>query len=243
MSVACSFLGRPIMFVFVCGRNTEEYVRTCLHSVIKALKNVKAGRLVFLDDASDDDSALVAKSILEKSGVEFEIIVSKARQGRVGLFQEALPLCNSADVIVSIDGDDSLVAEDALSLIEKKYDSGAWCTWGRDTSFSYPPNDFRMSRTRKFFEHPWSCYAGLLKSVRREDLLYEGRYADVCTDRFLFYPPFEMAAERLFCVNKVIYRYNLNLPTNVRRVDPERQLAALKYINQRKPYGRIPVLP
>ncbi len=229
--------------VFVCGRNTEKVIKVCLTSVCLALKRYGKGRVVFMDDVSDDRTVEIGLSLLGGFRTRYEVIRANQRGGRVALYQEALRACKGDDVVIGVDSDDWLIGHEPIASIMAEYAAGAWCTWGRDTSGWSNPVSFRLSRSTTFPEHPWTSFACLMKATRRSDLMFQGRYADVATDRFLFYPPFEMAAERLKCVGKLIYEYNYPTPFSVFRTDPVRQKEAVKQILSSRPYERLDRLP
>ncbi|MDP4094970.1 MAG: glycosyltransferase [Bacillota bacterium] len=63
----------------VLGYNGGKYLRKRLESIIN--QSLKPYEIIYLDDASTDDSLKIAKSILKKSKIKHKIIVNKKNMG------------------------------------------------------------------------------------------------------------------------------------------------------------------
>jgi len=165
-------------------------------------------------------------------------------------------------IVIWLDGDDWLTRPDALAIVAREYERGAWMTYG---SFClHPPqaawdmsdfvahpreiidkNAFRNDRWRA--SHLRTSRAGLLQRIRHADLCNDTGHLFRCAlDQALILPMLEMAGERAHFVPEVLYCYNTTNPASSHNRGEEvlaLQRAELLQIRGRKPYQRLTEQP
>lgn len=137
---------------------------------------------------------------------------------------------DDATVIAVVDGDDRLVARDAVSRLLDAYErpESPWVVWSQHRTVSGAPGcsgplplDPQRLRERMYWcrSHFRSAVAGLYRRVRQEDLLdpWSGGYTRVGGDAALGFPLLEMAGpSRCVFVDRVLYEYDDTAPGSER---------------------------
>ena len=120
------------------------------------------------------------------------------------------------DVVVLVDGDDWLATPDALSVVRRAHDDGAWVTWG---SFEYADGRPGFARDLNWEwsvrAQPWvtthlkTFRAGLFQRIAAHDLMADGKWMDRADDPAFMFPVLEMAGrDRCRFIPDVLYIYN-----------------------------------
>jgi glycosyltransferase involved in cell wall biosynthesis len=125
------------------------------------------------------------------------------------------------DIIVEVDGDDSLPDSDVFNRVRDYYrDNKTWVTYGqfmyantRQIGFAAPV-DFKNLRSSRFTAtHLRTWKAWLWNSINQEDLKIDGRFPECSSDIFFMMPMLEMAGpERSKFVGDINYIYNFDNP-------------------------------
>lgn len=89
--------------VGICTYNGEKYIADQLNSIIAQSR--KPDEIILCDDSSVDNTANIAKNILDRSGIVYRMIINSPRLGVTKNFSNCLDLC-TGDVIFSCDQDD-----------------------------------------------------------------------------------------------------------------------------------------
>lgn len=247
--------------VFCAARNAVRYVQACVKSI--AFQKYRHFRVFWLDDHSDDGTGELAVKLLKQYNLKYEYIGASERVGKTDLYMRALPACADDEIIFELDGDDWLVNPDAFRIVADEYQKGAWAVWGRDQTHWINKEKWALGRCNPvegpvpgepdvpsifrsspyFPEHPRTAYAGLLRLVNQDDLMFEGKYSDACTDRYMFCPIFEMSKGHVACTNQRIYWYNFPIPTNLCCVNPKRQPQTQVKLIASRAYDPLVALP
>jgi hypothetical protein len=154
-------------------------------------------------------------------------------------------------IVVSLDGDDWLARPDALAIVQKYHDAGAWVTWG---SFRFADGRAGFAEwvnPREARKRPWvqshlkTFRAGLFMKVKAEHLKRNDVWLPHARDLALMFPLGELAgAERCAWIPEVLSVYNYGSstefvgPESVRR--DERDCVA--YVRALPVYERVEVL-
>lgn len=88
--------------VAICTYNGEKYIAEQINSIIS--QSIKPNQIVICDDGSSDDTILIAKSILDDSGIDYLININKQRLGITKNFDNCFSLCSN-DIIFPCDQD------------------------------------------------------------------------------------------------------------------------------------------
>ena len=154
------------------------------------------------------------------------------------------------EIVVSLDLDDWLARPDALALVKKHHDDGAWVTYG-----SFRHADGRAGFCRQLEgdprKLPWvtshlkTFRAGLFQRIKTDDLKLDGEWLQHARDLALMFPLLDMAGrERSHFVPEDLAIYNyansgeFKGPESVRA--EERRCVA--HVRGLKPYERVDAL-
>lgn len=152
-------------------------------------------------------------------------------------------------VVVSLDGDDWLLGDDALATVAQAHAAGAWVTWGQFVyadgrpGFSAPlPHGADVRRVPWVTSHLKTFRAGLFQRIDPEHFKFRGKWMEHARDMALMYPCIEMAGpERCTFIPEVLYVYNSANSTEHHmspqdRLDEQEQVAHVRGL---APYARL----
>lgn len=158
----------------------------------------------------------------------------------------------ATDIIAILDGDDWLARADALELVARAHQAGAWVTYGswvankqgyRQSTGAYPAGT-------EVRQEPWRATAlrsfrrGLFDRVKEEDLRDGGGgFYTCCPDLALMFPALEMAGlDRSAFVPEPIYFYNRASGAAVGDTRRKAQDKAASELRARPKYDRLVAL-
>jgi len=219
--------------VIVPVYNAAKYIEVCLNSCYQ--QSYAATSIVIVDDASTDGTSNTIQ--LWMRGRENIIYHRNAVRTRspVGNIALGIGLSDAEpdDILVTVDGDDWLATEDALRIVNLKYQScNVWLTYGGyvtvhatqrictkpvlSTAFYRRHEPYKTSHLRTFRKHLWD-------RIEDDDLRdVDGQYYKFAGDLAFMYPLIEMAGlDRIRMITERIYVYNNRNPINENRVSAQ----------------------
>jgi hypothetical protein len=153
---------------------------------------------------------------------------------------------------VLVDGDDWLSNNDVLSYLNQVYqDTNVWLTYGQFQWYPAHFPGFASALPSWVIDHnairdfAWTTthlrtfYAGLFQKIKREDFLYEGKFASMAWDLAIMFPMMEMAAERHKFIDEILYTYNTANQINDNKKNLVLQDAINASLRERTRYTRI----
>ncbi len=163
---------RPEVSIIMAVHNNEKYLKKAITSVLnQSLKNIE---LIYIDDASTDNSLKIARNF-EKKDKRFRIIALKKNIGQVKIFKEFI-IEARGKYIAFIDGDDSITRdrlEKQAQFMNKKNLDFSYC----DATILYPDGNKRIRKALPFREN---FRKKLIRESRKKFDLYAppGRHLD-----------------------------------------------------------------
>lgn len=137
--------------------------------------------------------------------------------------------CNNEDIIISIDGDDTLSHNTVFNIINNIYNNNnIWITFGNyiiNNNSKYSNSniicnnynwkqiiyDNKFRNINSFiFSHLKTFKYKLYKNINHNDLKQNNQYLQSATDVALMIPMLEMAGNRFKCINSILYNYTLD---------------------------------
>lgn len=166
-----------------------------------------------------DAKARCLASVAAQRGVEVEHLIHDAGaeppREHFDFLTSAIAGLPAERVVVSMDLDDWWVRPDALEIIAKQHEAGAWCTYGSfrhadgREGFAAPCDADRCRTLPWTATHPKTFRAGLFNRIPRSDLELDGAWLKNGRDLALMFPVLEMAGpKRARYVSAVTYAYN-----------------------------------
>lgn len=186
-------------------------------------------RAVYVDDASEDDTAEKVRSYLAQRGASsrFEVIRNRTRLRPARSRQLAYSLADDEEVVCMLDGDDWLLHSDALRRVAALYTQrGMECSYGQYQTYDgeelalgppSPTRDFDPSLLAAvgYRGHPWvsshlrTMRARHIKSIPLSDLRdHKGEWLVCCTDLAEMYWTLEQCEGRHCNLSEPVYVYN-----------------------------------
>jgi len=207
------------LVIISAGRNYLPYLREWFSSLME--QSYSDFHCICIDDCSDDNSLAELKSLTNQDS-RFTVVQNETR--KFALYNKTAGLLKAIrledfDIVVSLDLDDCLLGQDALSCVDKIFkDEDVWFSYG--SMQPYPKHAKLIDWEAPVRKQIWktsalrACRWFLLKNIYKSDLTSpDGDWYKYPEDRFLCYPMVEMAGEaHVYRNEKVIYNYGAYLP-------------------------------
>ncbi len=246
--------------------NAEAYIERCILSV--AAQDYTDYHMYIIDDCSSDNTVKIARetiaSLPEWLRWRFSVFQNKENVGAVANHFDTLKQLVTEQVVMLLDGDDSLVNDpNIFHMYNSLYHEGAEFTYGSCWSMvdnipliaqEYPP-EVKANKTYRDYKFNWNMpYThlrtfeySLVKTLTRDDLQIDGEWPRAGGDTALFYYLLEKAdPEKVVCVTDIVYNYNDMNPLNDYKVNSDEQTAtSQKIIAKPSPFapGQIDLRP
>ena len=195
------------------------------------------------------------RSVREQVGVEvqhthFDAGATDPPLAHFAYLTQMLLDLRPSEIVVSLDLDDWLERPDALAIVQKHHDEGAWMTWG---SFKFSDgrkgfaSDFRGdARTEPWvLTHLKSYRAGIFNRIRVDDLKMGGEWLTHARDLAVMLPAYEMCPpERRHFIEETLYVYNFANAGEFRNGEAWRneERRCVAHVRGLKPYERVATL-
>ncbi len=225
--------------ILITSFNNEKYARRNLDSVVKQ-RSSKPYQVLIIEDGSSDATGKIMDDYVKEHKLSdsfVKIIHNKERVGSAleNIYNAVHNHIPDHKVVVCCDGDDTLSFNGVLERLEQEYrDPDVWMTYGRfivypacefwSRCWGYPEEVIQECGFRKHWwnvpSHLKTFRAKLFKKIKKEDLLYEGKFYKKAWDMAMLYPMLEMSApvhpmaknHSVFIADTVLYVYNWNNP-------------------------------
>jgi glycosyltransferase involved in cell wall biosynthesis len=243
-------------FTFVVASyNCEKWAEKNLTSIIS--QKYQNYDIFYIDDNSTDYTFEKAKQILEQN--EFpedrvEISKNAFNKGKMENVYNCIKNSKEGTIVVIVDGDDWLINNRVLSLLNKVYEEEVWMTNGSyeviPSGQIVSPNinsDYWKGNIRHKtweFSHLGTFRRELFLKIKLKDMLRkDGVFFQTSSDQAMMWPMAEMASkEHFFPIYEPLYAYNFQNPLSDHCVKRADQLATEKYIRNLKPYEKLEAL-
>lgn len=230
--------------------NAARYIEKCIASV--AAQDYYNYEHWLIDDFSDDNSIVIAQAYVatlpESIRDNFKLFRNGSNQGAVANHIAAIKHLSPTDIVIMLDGDDSLVNRPDIftyyNRLHYDYDFTYGSCWSVVDNIPlisqpYPPaiKDAKMYKDYKFnwnmpYTHLRTLKARLLKDVPIEKFHdSEGNWFKAGGDNATFYAALDNCdPDKIYVVPDVVYNYNDANPLNdykVNQAEQDRAIAAI----------------
>jgi glycosyltransferase involved in cell wall biosynthesis len=239
-------------FIFIIPfRNVKQYIKICCQSLIS--QNNQNWKAILCDDVSDDDTL---SEIPQDS--RFTIRTNSERITALPNIHYAITESNlnDEDIICILDGDDFLLRNDSIDIIDKLYQDDALLSYGQyawpngypghcieynETSFSnLRKGGYWASHLRTF---KYKLYKQLIIQDPNVDCYKDnnGEFYKTCYDIAIMTPLMEIAGLNRIKFNPIpIYYYRLH-PNNDHSLHGVLQKTTEKELFAKQPFNRADV--
>ena len=256
---------RPIVIV-VCSYNNEKWSNNTLDSIFT--QEYKNFRLIIVDDCSSDGNARVIQKYIDDHNVHNQVTFIRNEQRHRKLYNlyRVLYDCGDDEIVLMVDGDDSLAHPHVLEKINRTYDDdNIWFTYGqyrnvpasialqyghKEIGYCRPvPKHIQRKQAYRYYSfiymHPRSFRGWLFKLVKLEDLIadnitgFEGDFYPASNDVAMYFPMVEMAHTHIKFIPEILYIRNLYSDIIGFKVDRRIQTASAREIRKKNCYPML----
>jgi len=244
----------PLHFAIVIPSYNNEKV--CIWNLESCVnQNYPNFTIYYVNDCSSDRTLELVTAYVKSRNLEKKCIIinNLVRKGPLANLYAVISLLEPHTIAVNVDGDDRLMHPNVLNRLAAVYsDKNIWMTYGSFETFPNPGGDINrpippeIIKKHTFRQYAWvtshlrTYYAKLFQLIRREDLLYNGKFFPMTGDMAIMFPMIEMAAPQHFMyIQEKLYLYNWANPICENRVNAAFQVLIEKYIRNMPPYSPI----
>lgn len=234
--------------------NVEEWIKKTIRSV--KLQRYENYHCFLVDDISTDSSKEVIQNEIQDND-KFTLIVNTEKKYALKNIYDTIKLSNPKknDIILLLDGDDWLASKDVFSTINKVYnEQGCWMTYG--SYIEYPSKkrgkfskqiEKRVIETSSYRSTEWcsshlrTFLFGLWDKINEQDLINPEtkRFVKAAWDLAFMFPMLEMAGEKAFYIEDLLYVYNRTNPLNEDKINHNIQIGEEGMIRRKEKYSKI----
>ncbi len=254
---------KRIVVIIPSYNNALSYVQN-LTSVLT--QEYDHSHIIYIDDASTDNTGNLVAQFIADNQLENKITLIQNTYNRKALanMYRAAQLCNPSDIILELDGDDSLADTQILKKINELFSTtDVWFAYAQYKNvpeekakenkisimgYTKPTPDSliesREFRTKWFWSGLRMYYAWLFKQVKLEDLIlphspYNGKFFPTSKDGALAYPMLEMSGYRIKHIPDVWLLRNIDTPLNDYKIARDLQLHCGATLKASPQYHRL----
>ena len=217
--------------------NATNYIDRCLQSII--YQDYENYKICVIDDCSTDGTFEKIIKIMKEHIELIDIYRNEVHNGSALaniVWVTKLYVADDEDIIVIVDGDDSLANKNVLSCLNEVYqDPTVYMTYGQFVPLSGSYGPFcRLIHNTRTYRKSGEWYASHLRTYKRKlwnkikdsDLRDKnGDYYKMVGDAAVLYPLIEMCGQKhMRFIDKITYLYNDNSPMNDMKVDKKYNL-------------------
>jgi len=233
--------------------------RWCVENMQSVLsQNYQDFRVIYTDDCSPDNTSKLVNDLIAKHNAQDKVIFiqNTERKGAMCNLYDMIHSCEDDEIVVTLDGDDTLAHSDVLSRVDLEYSNeNVWMTYGSYADYPgmtrgccrpYEQNVIDSNLFRKVSwraSHLRTFYSGLFKKIKKEDFYDpQGKFLDMAWDLSFMLPMLEMSGMKCKYVNDILYLYNNENPISDYRVNVNRQGALDHFIRSKPRYSKLDTL-
>lgn len=236
--------------VIIPSYNNASYVEMNLKSIFE--QKYDKFRIIYINDASADETLFKVKSLVKKYKFENKItlINNPERKGSLyNIYNAIINFTKPHEIVALVDGDDALADPDVLAYLNSIYSTKkVWFTFGQFIHLSdkhegfcheFPKEIIENNSFRSYQDMPShlkTFYSWLFRKIKKEDLMYKGKFFSMTGDLAIVLPLIEMASYHHKFINRDLYLYNDQNPLNDHKVDQLMQTQLALYIRSLPQY-------
>lgn len=241
------------VIAIVLGENVADHVERNLRSLFD--QTYAHTQIIYIDNGSEDGTYEKVQAFVEKEVGRDHFLLMKMEQRKptVEALYEVIKRCEPHEVIALIDGKDWLAHENVFDHLNCAYaNSDVWMTYSR--AVSYPDYQkvegkllqdhvLKEKKLRKEVKEELSplvtFYAGFFHEIKLQDLLYEGRFIDICRDLAVELPLVEMGPEHILFMDEIMYVKNEAQHNQVQTPYLQKVAVEESYLRSLRPYSNL----
>jgi glycosyltransferase involved in cell wall biosynthesis len=210
-------------------------------------------RIIYKNDCSTDGTGDLVGNLIAKNGWKnIELINNEDRRGALHNIYDMMNSCGDDEIGVDLDADDLLANSQVLNRLNKEYQNpDVWMTWGSYLDSSNmsrgccKPYEQSVIDRNAYNAVSWRAShcrtrrASLFKKIKKEDLMYQGKFFSSGWDLGYQIPLLSLSAGRFSYIHDILYIYNNDNPISDYKVRAQEQAFFDRYIRAKKPYEKL----
>jgi glycosyltransferase involved in cell wall biosynthesis len=209
--------------ILISAHNNANLCEKCLFSALT--QQYENFRIIYIDDASTDDSFSLASRLTSLSTLKDKVtlIQNSTAKGSLSNLYTTIQNCENHEIIVPVEGNDFLAHEKVLLKLNKAYAKpSTWMTYGNFLEYpSYRQSPVKSKPISKsiifnnaFRSHDVhdtylkTFYAALFKQIKKEDLLFKGKFLPSNGSLAYFLPLLELSGKHAIFINDILYLHS-----------------------------------
>lgn len=232
------------LVIIITSFNNKDWYKKNLDSVF--MQNYTNYRIIYIDDRSPDGTGKLVQDYIKEKGQEFRttLVLQSEWKSQMANHYYGVYMCDDDEIVCHLDGDDWLHDQEVLNTINEMYlKSDIWITYGLplDSTGGRPPraSDEVMQKVIQrntyrsegcwAFSHFRTFYSWLFKSLKLQDLVYKGNFANMAPapDVAMMYPMLEMAGFHTMLIDRDVYVVNKKNPISQCNITPYQVISEL----------------
>jgi len=242
--------GERRIVVVIASYNNKNWYKQNLDSIFK--QKYENYRIIYIDDKSPDKTGDFVEAYIKDRRMEHKVLLIKntERCYKMANTYRAYHLCNDRDIILELDGDDWVRDENVLNAYNRIYsDPNVWMTYGHFMEWptmkpqimrEIPNEAWGKFSIRNLPGCNWAglrtYYAWLVKQIKVEDLLFNGKFLSMTSDAAIMFPMFEMAQRHAKFLTDMMLMHNVQTDLNDHKVDLGLQWRSFCYVQNKMAY-------
>ncbi len=230
----------------------KNWIKENLSSVFR--QTYKRWTIRYINDCSTDGTGRVAVRFIKQKGMQRQcrVVHNPSNRGALANLYMAIADCDPKKVIVLLDGDDVLAHPRVLERVAREYrKKKAWITYGSYRAYPKGSRKFgspfpqHVMRERSFRSYKWvsshlrTFYAKLFQSIKKDDLLYKGKFFGGGWDLIIMFPMLEMASQgHIRYISDLLYLWRTH-DANDRKIHTDEQRLANEWVRAQPPYPAL----
>lgn len=234
---------KKLVIIITSFKNKDWYKKN-LDSIF--MQNYTNYRMIYIDDYSPDSTGKLVQAYIKELGQEYRttLVLQPEWKSQMANHYYGVYMCDDDEIVCHLDGDDWLHDEDVLTTINEIYlNNDVWITYGLplDSTGGRPPraSDEVMQKVMQrntyrsegcwAFSHFRTFYAWLFKSLKLQDLVYKGNFANMAPapDVAMMYPMLEMSGHHNKLIDRDVYVVNKKNPISQCNITPYQVISEL----------------
>lgn len=252
--IPCETQEEKLIIIVTPSYNNKEWWEWNLTSLLN--QNYSNYRIIITDDCSTDGTGDALEHFIKTNqlGDKVRLIRNKERRGALHNLYTMIHSCPHDAIIATVDGDDALPDPEVLKRLNHIYSTrDVWLTYGQFIEY---PNNTKgwctpiptdIVKNNAFRDHPdlpshlRTFYAWLFKSIKLEDMLYQGNFYQMTWDYVMMFPMIEMAGPHHLCIqDDIMYIYNNSNAISDHKISRQMQAHLAQVIRAKQRYHRLP---
>ncbi|MFH1831299.1 MAG: glycosyltransferase, partial [bacterium] len=228
--------------VIISSDNNQNWHKKNLNSVFE--QKYDNYRVIYANDTHE-----IIKQYIKKKNQEHRTTFASN-------WNDAIDSCSEDEIIILLDEKDWLANDHVLNLLNIIYaNPDVWITYGQNQS--YPSNLIgntkqipeEIIKNNNFRSLDFSCwhlktfYAGLPKSIKKEDLTFENKISPTIQSNAIMYPLLEMAGVKSKFIPDILYIHNRSDSIHHNNINTNTQIKINHLLKKQNPYSPLKKCP